>query len=101
MIVEYTRYQIAEERRAAFVEAYTKAAEFLKASPACVAYELTQCQEDPQFFILRIEWKSAEEHLQGFRKEPGFQEFFQLVKPYFRDIQEMNHYELTGVVHRR
>ena len=45
--------------------------------------------------MLRIEWKSTEEHLHGFRKEPGFREFFQLVQPFFHDIEEMQHYEPT------
>ena len=100
MIVEYTRYRIPEERRAGFVEAYEKAAQYMKSSPACLAYELTHCAEEPYRFMLRIEWKSTEEHLHGFRKEPGFREFFQLVQPFFHDIEEMQHYELTGVVHR-
>lgn len=100
MIVEYTRYRIPEERRAGFLEAYEKAAQYMKSSPHCIAYELTHCAEEADRFILRIEWKSTEEHLQGFRKEPGFKEFFQLVQPFFQDIEEMQHYNLTGVVHR-
>lgn len=100
MIVEYTRYRIAQERRDAFVKAYQEASSYLKNSPHCLAYELTHCTEEPDRFMLRIEWKSAEEHLQGFRKEPGFKNFFQLVQPYVRDIEEMQHYELTGIAHR-
>lgn len=100
MIVEYTRYRISEERRDQFVKAYEKAAEYLKSSPHCVAYELTHCTEEPDRYILRIEWKSTEEHLQGFRKEAGFKDFFQLVQPFYNDIEEMKHYELTSVVHR-
>ena len=101
MIVEYTRYRIPEEeRRAAFLEAYGKAAQYMKSSPACLAYELTHCTEEADWFMLRIEWKSTEEHLQGFRKEPGFKEFFHLVQPFFHDIAEMQHYELTSVVYQ-
>jgi quinol monooxygenase YgiN len=100
MIVEYTRYKIAEERRGAFVKAYEEAARYLASSPACLAYELTHCVEEKDRYILRIEWKSTEEHLQGFRKEPGFQDFFKLVQPFFHDIEEMQHYELTTVVNR-
>jgi hemoglobin len=99
MVVEYTRYRISEERRASFVQAYQKAAAYLTASVHCLAYELSQCVEEQDRYVLRIEWKSAQEHLRGFRKEPGFEEFFRLVQPYFRDIEEMQHYELTEVVH--
>ena len=101
MIVEYTRYRISEDRREAFEKAYEKAAEYLASSLACLAYELTHCAEEADRYVLRIEWKSTEEHLQGFRKQPDFKSFFQHVQPFFHDIEEMQHYELTPVVRRR
>lgn len=100
MIVEYTRYRIPQERREAFVQAYEKATQYMKSSPHCLAYELTHCTEEPDRFVLRIEWKSIAEHLEGFRKEPGFREFFQLVQPFFHDIEEMQHYEATNITYR-
>ena len=100
MIVEYTRYRIPEDKREAFVKAYEQAAAYLDASRHCLAYERTHCREERDRYVLRIEWKSEEEHLQGFRKEPGFKELFRLVQPYVSNIEEMPHYELTDVVHR-
>lgn len=100
MIVEYTRYRIPEDLGDGFVKAYQEAAQYLASSPACLAYELTHCVEEKDRYILRIEWKSTESHLQGFRNEVGFKDFFKLVQPFFHDIEEMQHYELTGVVRR-
>src|SRR5262245_60001770 len=100
MIVEYTRYSIADNRSAAFLEAYKEAAESLRESPHCISFELSQCVEEKNRFILRIEWKSAAEHFQGFRKSPSFENFYRLVQPFFDDIEEMQHYELTSVVSR-
>ena len=93
MIVEYTRYKIDEKRSKQFQEDYKKAAESLKASKNCLAYELSQCTEDPQYFILRLEWDSEEGHLQGFRKSPEFASFFAAVRPYVNDMEEMRHYQ--------
>ena len=36
-----------------------------------------------------------------FSQEAGFQDFFRLVQPFFHDIEEMQHYELTDVVNWR
>ena len=69
--------------------------------PHCLAYELSHCLEERDHYILRIESKSAQEHLNGFRKEAGFPDFFRLVQPFFNNIEEMQHYELTEVVHWR
>lgn len=100
MIVEYTRYKITDERREQFLQAHEKAAEYLKSSPACLAYELSHCSEEPVRYMLRIEWKSTDDHLKGFRGGVGFKPFFRLVQPFFHDIEEMQHYQLTEVVHR-
>jgi hemoglobin len=101
MIVEYTRYNIDEKRRVAFMNDYRKAAESLSASKNCLAHELTQCTEDEAYYVLRIEWDSEEGHLKEFRNSAEFKSFFAQVKPYVNDIQEMRHYRLTGVAGRK
>jgi heme-degrading monooxygenase HmoA len=96
MIVEYTRYKINEQRRSAFENAYKRAGESLEASGHCLAFELSHCTEDPEHYILRIEWDSEEGHLKGFRTSPEFKTFFAVVQPYAKDIEEMQHYEVIS-----
>jgi quinol monooxygenase YgiN len=97
MIVEYIRYTIEPARSEAFLAAYQVASASLQASPHCLAYELTQCTEAPESFVLRIEWDSAEGHLQGFRKSAEFRPFFAAIQPYVKDIAEMRHYQQTAL----
>lgn len=97
MIVEYIRYQIDEERSKAFEDGYMAAQAALQSSSHCLGWELTRCTEDPAQYILRIEWDSAEGHLQGFRRSPEFPSFLAAIRPFFDDIQEMRHYDLTDV----
>lgn len=51
MTVEYIRYRLSAEQQPAFLEAIHAANEILAASPDCLRYELTQCQEDPTRFV--------------------------------------------------
>ncbi|MEV1333063.1 antibiotic biosynthesis monooxygenase [Micromonospora costi] len=97
MIVEYIRYRVAPERRDEFESAYRRASVALAAAPQCVDYELSRCVEQPECHVLRITWTSAEDHLRGFRTGPHFGPFFAEIKPYVGDIEEMRHYEVTGV----
>ncbi len=97
MIVEYVRYTIAEARRGDFERAYDQAQMALQASPHCLGYELSHGVEEPDHYILRIEWDSMEGHLEGFRKSEAFQAFLQAVRPFFHDIEEMRHYEVTAI----
>ena len=92
MIVEYLRYTVDASRGAAFVDAYVVSADALMASPYCRSFELCRCDEDPSTYIVRIEWTSAEDHLQRFRGSDAFRDFFAHVKPYVGDINEMRHY---------
>jgi len=99
MIVEYIRYEVEDAE--AFVRGYEEGRAALDASPNCLAYELSRCSEEPRSFILRIEWDSADGHMQGFRKSPLFGPFFAAVKPFLAAIREMRHYEVTAIAARK
>jgi quinol monooxygenase YgiN len=101
MVVEYIRYKLAADQREAFMKAYKSASTDLDNSPYCLGYELTECEEEEGQFMVRIEWTSTSEHLNGFRKSTVFTSFFEKVKPYFTNILEMRHYKLTEVSGRK
>jgi truncated hemoglobin YjbI/quinol monooxygenase YgiN len=97
MIVEYIRYRVPAEQSAAFEAAYEQAALSLAKAPQCAGYELSRCVDEPASYILRIEWTSAKDHLDGFRRSDLFPEFFAPIRPYVDAIEEMRHYERTAV----
>ena len=98
MIVEYIRYKISPSETPNFLEAYKKGSKQLDSSEHCLGYELTECEEEKGSFILRIQWTSTHDHLNGFRKSALFPEFYNNVKAFFSNIQEMRHYALTEIV---
>lgn len=53
--------------------------------------------EDLAAYVLRIHWTSADDHLRRFRTGPHFPTFFQEIRPYVHDIEEMRHYTATEV----
>jgi heme-degrading monooxygenase HmoA len=97
MILEVIRYQLAQGQEAAFEDAYRQAQQHLADSPHCLGYQLTRCVKHPSWYVLLIRWDSAAGHLQGFRGSPSFQRFLTLVTPFFKQIEEMEHYEPTGI----
>ena len=101
MTVEYIRYELVAHQPDDLARAYTIAADALRAAPECMAFELAQCEEAPHSFVLRIEWRSTDAHLQGFRKGPQFPPFLAAIKPFIAEIAEMRHYSPTSVVFRR
>lgn len=93
--VEIIRYTISSENRAAFETAYAEAGKLLQQSSYCLGYKLIRGVEEPNKYILVIHWTSLNDHLQGFRKSELFPPFFNLVKPFYNNIEEMKHYEHT------
>jgi quinol monooxygenase YgiN len=100
MTIEYIRYAIAADQAKEFEQAYARASAALDGSPHCLGYDLAVCDEDATQYVLRIEWDSAEGHMQGFRRSPQFREFLPHIQPYIKQILEMRHYSLTPVARR-
>jgi quinol monooxygenase YgiN len=102
MVVEYIRYTVSDGARGeALQRAYAIAAQQLDAAPDCLAYELTQCEEDANSWTLRIEWSSTDAHLNGFRKGAHFPAFLQAIRGFMPEIAEMRHYRLTAIRSRK
>jgi quinol monooxygenase YgiN len=95
MVVEYIRYSVPADRAEEFERAYRQAGQVLDADPHCVGWEMARGVEEPEHFVVRIEWDSIEGHEQGFRNSPRFGEFFAAVRPFFSAIEEMKHYQLS------
>lgn len=96
MVVEYVRYEIPAAQQEAFLGAYRAAAAELAGAPECLRYEISQGIEEPNNFVVRIEWQSQEAHERGFRQGPHFPSFFAKVKPFFSSIREMKHYRVAA-----
>jgi hypothetical protein len=65
MIVEYIRYKIDPSRKNESTRPTAAPGALLDASPHCQAWEAARCVDDPEKQIVRIEWDSAEGHLQA------------------------------------
>jgi hypothetical protein len=76
---------------------YEEAGNSLRASPHCIYYRLSRFVEEPRSCILRIETDSQHGQLKRFRTSPEFQTFFEAGIPFYNNIEEMHHYEVTHV----
>lgn len=70
MITEIIRYRISTENAQLFEHAYQKGEIILRNSKHCLGYRLLRGIEEPENWILILEWDSVEGHEQGLRKSP-------------------------------
>ncbi len=99
--VKVIKYTIPQDQHENFETAYNAAGKHLKASKYCLAYQVIRGSDEPDHYIVIIHWTSKEEHINGFRKSVEFMPFFNLVKPFFSNIDEMKHYDLTTNLWKR
>ena len=92
MVVEYIRYRVRAAREDEFEKSYRRAGRVLDEDEHCLRYEIAKGVEEPEHFVVRIEWDSIEGHERWFRSSPGFREFFGAVQPFVSQIEEMKHY---------
>ena len=97
LVVEYLRYRIASDGTDQFIKDYRAASRELMASPYALSFEMCQCVDEPEQFILRIEWTSADDHLKRFRGSDTFKAFFAHVRTHVGGIEEMRHYKRLPV----
>jgi heme-degrading monooxygenase HmoA len=93
MIVEYVRYDLPPDRRAAFEAAYGRAGGLLEASPHCLGWEFRRGIEDPGQYVIRIEWDSVDGHMRGFRESEPFQVFYKELSAFADFRLQMSHFE--------
>jgi quinol monooxygenase YgiN len=94
--VEIIRYHIPADEQQNFEAAYLAAGKHLQDSLYCLAYQVIHGIEEPHHYIVTIHWASKDDHMNGFRKGAEFPPFFELVKPFYNNIEEMKHYEVTN-----
>jgi len=100
MITEVIRYRIPAAQAEHFEQAYHQTETILRASEHCLGYQLLHGIEEPENWVLLLFWDSVEGHEQGFRREKYFREFFNLVKPFLNQIQEMKHYQISKMAYQ-
>ncbi|HSW04378.1 antibiotic biosynthesis monooxygenase family protein [Aquabacterium sp.] len=96
MILEGAVFHIPVAQQAAFEAAFEQAQRVLARARGYLAHELQQCLEQPQRYLLLVEWESLEHHETGFRQSADFQHWRALIGPFFAEPPQVAHYQLVA-----
>ena len=70
-----------------------KGTSILSGADGCSSAKVGRGVENPDKFILLLEWDTVESHI-AFTKSAEFAEFVNLAKPYFAGPSDMQHFKL-------
>ncbi|MFC7052560.1 antibiotic biosynthesis monooxygenase family protein [Hansschlegelia quercus] len=92
MIVELTQFPVAPENRDAFEKGWLQAAAILVRQPGYLSHRIGSTVEQPDVFVLEIEWESLEAHTERFVNDPSFGEFLGCFAPYLSGEASVMHF---------
>ena len=97
MILELADLRIHSGQNAAFEAAVERGArECISAAAGFVRFNLEKCIENPQRYVLLIQWNTLEDHTIGFRESPAFAQWRTLVGPFFAAVPVVEHFTQVG-----
>ena len=92
MVLEHAIFPVKPGQAKEFSEAWTKARKIIEAAKGCLKAQMHQGVENPDNFILLVEWKTLEDHTEGFAKSEAIKHFGGLLAPFFAGKPAVDHY---------
>jgi quinol monooxygenase YgiN len=94
MVLEIAQYTVQPEKAEAFRTAMlTGGMPIIQRAEGCRSITLRQQIENPQVFILTIEWETLEHHIVTFRGSPSFGEYRSKIAGLYDGPIEVAHYQ--------
>ena len=100
MILESAVLQIKPGQTAAFEAAFADAQQIIAAAQGYLGHALQRCLEDDHQYLLLVRWHALEDHTQGFRGSPGYQQWRSLLHHFYDPFPTVLHpAAVPGAVH--
>jgi heme-degrading monooxygenase HmoA len=93
MILEHAVLPVKEGQEAQFESAFAEAKAIIAQTPGFRRLTLSRCVERPGNYLLLVEWERLEDHTEGFRKSPRYQEWRRLLHHFYDPFPDVEHYE--------
>jgi heme-degrading monooxygenase HmoA len=92
MILEHALITIRPGTGDDFEDALARARPLIAASHGFISLELHHGIEQPDQYLLLVEWESLDDHLVGFRASAAFTEWRTLIGPFFESQPVVDHF---------
>ena len=89
MVLEAVLLTIKPGQAGAFEAAFAEARPIITAAPGCLSCKLERCLENDHRYLLLVEWKTLEDHMQGFRPSPDYLRWKALLHHFYDPFPEV------------
>ena len=92
VILEHALLSVRPGQQEAFEEAFGQAKSIIAAMPGFGGLTLSRCMERPDDYLLLVEWERLEDHTEGFRESPQYQEWRALLHSFYDPFPTVEHF---------
>jgi heme-degrading monooxygenase HmoA len=93
VIVEHALLPVKPGEEVDFESAFTHAKEIIARMPGFLGLRLSRCRERPGTYLLLVEWERLEDHTDGFRGSPEYEEWRGLLHRFYDPFPVVEHYD--------
>jgi heme-degrading monooxygenase HmoA len=95
MILEVALLKVRPGQAGAFENAFANAQSIISSMPGYVSHELRRCIEEPDKYLLLVQWRRLEDHTIGFRQSPQYQDWKRLLHHFYDPFPAVEHFEMA------
>jgi len=95
MITEVASIRVKAGHEADFESAFRKAVDVFRQARGCKGIHLQKCIEEPDLYQAIIRWETLEAHTVDFRESELFQQWRDLVGPFFAAPPSVLHFNVS------
>lgn len=92
MIVEHALLHVIPHRTDEFEAAFADAKSIISSMPGFVNLTLSRGIEQPNTYLLLVEWERLEDHTEGFRQSDEYQEWKTLLHHFYEPFPVVEHF---------
>jgi heme-degrading monooxygenase HmoA len=93
VILEHALLGVLPGHEAEFQMAFADARPLIACQPGFRSLRLERCLEQPNRFLLLVEWDALEDHTEGFRTSPEYERWRKLLHGFYDPFPRVEHYE--------
>ncbi len=98
MILEVAILEVKPGMELQFENDFIKASKYISAIEGYFSHDLHRCLEQPNKYLLKVRWRTLEDHTIGFRTSPEYLEWKALLHHYYNPFPIVEHYENVSLL---
>lgn len=94
MVLEVAVLNVIAGKEIEFESAFLEAANIISSMKGYISHELQRCIEQPNRYVLLVNWQTLEDHTVGFRQSPQYQQWKKLLHHFYDPFPTVEHYKV-------